>query len=90
VPFTTDNYGLTTTPKQEYWIATGRAECPEEAKKDLNGKTVRDVKPLAVLKQLPAVLRAKLVEMEIVAVARAAHPFAFFFNPCSLPFVASV
>ena len=71
VPFTTDNYGLTTTPKQEYWIATGRAECPEEAKKDRSGKIVRVVKPLAVLKELPAVLRAKLVEMEIVAVVRA-------------------
>ena len=41
VPFTTTNYGLTTTPRAEYAIATGRAECPEAARKDLSGRVVR-------------------------------------------------
>ena len=75
-PFTTDNYDLTTTPEREYGIATGQAECPEEAKKDQEGKVVREVKPLAVLMALPAAQRAKLVEMEVTAVVRAA-PFPF-------------
>ena len=70
--FTTDNYGLTTTPELEFRIATGQTPCPEEAKKDQKGRTVRDVKPLAVLKTLPVAQTAKLTEMEIVSVVRAA------------------
>ena len=72
--FTTDNYGLTTTPEDEYRIATGQMKCPEEARKDREGRVVREVKPLAVLMALPAAQRAKLVEMEVTAVVRAA-PF---------------
>ena len=74
--FTTDNYGLTTTPEDEYKIATGQMTCPEEARKDREGRVVREVKPLAVLMALPAAQRAKLVEMEVTAVVRAA-PFPF-------------
>ena len=70
--FTTDNYGLTTTPEDEYRIATGQMKCPEEARKDREGRVVREVRPLAVLMALPAAQRAKLVEMEITAVVRAA------------------
>ena len=69
--FTTNNYGLTTTPEDEYRIATGQMQCPEEARKDREGKIVREVKTVAALKALPSVLRAKLVEMEIIAVVRA-------------------
>ena len=72
--FTTDNYGLTTTPEDEYRIATGQMKCPEEARKDREGRVVREVRPLAVLMALPAAQRAKLVEMEVTAVVRAA-PF---------------
>ena len=78
--FTTDNYGLTTTPQQEYRIVTGQARCPEEARKDKTGKIVREVKPLAALKALPAVERAKLVEMEVIAVVRA-DPYPFRLSP---------
>ena len=74
-PFTTDNYGLTTTPEDEYKIATGQKVCPEEAKKDKEGKVVREVQPLAVLKALPDTQRAGLVEMEVIAVVRAAPCF---------------
>ena len=74
-PFTTSNYGLETTPEDEYKIATGQKACPEEAKKDKQGKTVRVVKSLAELKALAVVLQAKLTDMEIIAVVRAA--------PCS-------
>ena len=70
--FTTDNYGLTTTPEDEYRIATGQMKCPEEARKDREGRVVREVRPLAVLMALPAAQRAKLVEMEVIAVVRAA------------------
>ena len=79
-PFTTDNYGLTTTPEDEYKIATGQMACPKNAKKDKEGKIVRVVKPLEVLKTLPAAQRAKLVEMEVIAVVRAA-PFPFRLTP---------
>ena len=75
--FTTDNYGLTTTPEDEYRIATGQMKCPEEARKDREGRVVREVKPLAVLKALPDAQRAKLVEMEVTAVVRAALIYVY-------------
>ena len=73
IPFTTDNYNLTTTPKDEYGIATGKKECPEAAKKDQRGNIVREVKPLAALRALPATEKAGLADMEIIAVVCAPH-----------------
>ena len=46
-PFTTSNYGVTTTPRKEYEIVMGGRECPEEDMKDLGGNRVRARAPCA-------------------------------------------
>jgi hypothetical protein len=76
--FVSSNYGVRTTPRKEYEIATGRRACPPEDMLDKKGKKVRDVRPIAELKRLKLVQRAGLEDVEIVAVVR---PQPFF---CSL------
>ena len=46
-PFTTSNYGVTTTPRKEYEIVMGGRVCPEEDMKDLGGNRVRARAPCA-------------------------------------------
>ena len=52
VPFTTKNYGITTTPEKEYKIITGEIQCPEEDKMDRDGKIVRAIKTIEDLQEL--------------------------------------
>ena len=73
VEFTTSNYGLTTTPRNEYEISTGKRLCPEDAMKDKKGARVRVVQQIAVLSQLDLCRKAGLTDDEILAVVRAKH-----------------
>ena len=73
VPFTTGNYGITTTPEKEYRIATGVRPCPEEDTKDKEGKVVRVVKKVEDLQRLTMTIEAKLSFIEILALVSAAY-----------------
>jgi len=66
--FVTTNYGIKTTPEQEYKIAIGDITCPEDHMKDKNGATVRIVQKIGQLKEIPFVNSAGLREVEILAV----------------------
>ena len=68
--FVTGNYGVRTTPRKEYRIATGAEECPEEDKRDKKGRPVREVKSIRQLETLDVVKEAGLEEIEIIAVVR--------------------
>jgi hypothetical protein len=67
-PFKTDNYGLTTTPADEFDMAVGRRACPVENMLDKAGKLVRVVRQIEELKALPLAIRAGLGEEEVIAV----------------------
>ncbi len=69
--FTTSNYLVTTTPRKEYEIATGRRECPEGDKLDRKGRRVRVIRSIDALKTLEICRRAGLRDYEILAVVRA-------------------
>ena len=71
--FTTANYGLTTTPEQEYEIATGRRPCPAVDLLDRQGACVRVVRPLEELKGLRLCVESGLAEDEILCVV-CRHP----------------
>ena len=81
IPFTTSNYGLTTTPENEYKIVTGETDCPEEDKKDKLKRTVRVIKSIEDLKRLEIAQKAKLEEVEIFAVVRGTSYFDIFCTP---------
>ncbi len=68
VEFTTGNYGVTTTPRKEYEIATGKRECPEGDMLDKNGRTVRVIRSIDTLRTLEICRRAGLTDYEILAV----------------------
>ncbi len=70
VKFTTSNYGLTTTPRNEYEISTGERPCPEEHMKDKKGERVRVIRRLEELKRLKLCQKARLTDDEILAVVR--------------------
>jgi hypothetical protein len=69
--FVTSNYGIRTTPRKEYEIATGRRACPPGDMLDKKGRKVRVVRRIEELKGLKLVQRAGLEEAEILAVVRA-------------------
>ena len=69
--FVTSNYGIRTTPRKEYEIATGRRACPPGDMLDKKGRKVRVVRRIEELKLLKLVQRAGLEEAEILAVVRA-------------------
>ncbi len=71
VKFTTSNYGLTTTPKKEYEISTGKLLCPEEEMNDKKGKRVRVIRRIEELKRLNLCQKASLTDDEVLAVVRA-------------------
>jgi hypothetical protein len=48
--FTTSNYNITTTPKDEYSIATGATECPVHQMNGPNGK--RQIKVVDLKKEM--------------------------------------
>jgi hypothetical protein len=74
--FVSSNYGVRTTPRKEYEIATGEYEiatgrpCPAEDMLDKQGRIVRAVRRIEDLKLLPLVQKADLTEDEVVAVVR--------------------
>ena len=68
--FISSNYGVRTTPRKEYEIATGRRACPPEDMLDKKGRKVRIVQRIEELKQLKLAKKAGLTEEEIVAVVR--------------------
>ena len=71
--FISSNYGVRTTPRKGYEIATGRRACPPEDMLDKKGRKVRIVQRIEELKQLKLAKKAGLTEDEIVAVVRS-HP----------------
>jgi hypothetical protein len=70
VEFTTSNYGLTTTPRNEYEISTGKRECPEKDMKDKKGRCVRVIRQIEELSRLKLCSKAGLTDDEILAVVR--------------------
>ena len=68
--FITSNYGVETTPRAEYEIATGQRECSPGDMKDKKGRRVRVIRNLEELKLLRVVQDAEIGEEEIVAVVR--------------------
>jgi hypothetical protein len=71
VEFVSINYGVRTTPRKEYEIATGRRACPAEDMLDRQRRTVvRAVRRIQDLKALRLVQKADLTEDEVVAVVR--------------------
>jgi hypothetical protein len=71
VEFTAPHYGLKTTPKKEYNISVGQQDCPEEDKKDKQGRLVRVIQGIETLKKLDVCRRAKLIDAEILTVVSA-------------------
>jgi hypothetical protein len=71
VDFTTSNYGLTTTPLNEYEITTGKRQCPEKDMADKRGRRVRAIRPIEELRRLKLCRKAGLTDDEILAVVRA-------------------
>ena len=68
IEFTTSNYLVTTTPRKEYDIATGKQECPERDMLDRKGRKVRVIQRIDALKTLEICKRAELKDYEILAV----------------------
>ena len=66
--FFTSNYGLRTTPSDEYRIATGEQLCPRDQMLDKHGKEVRVIRRLEALMGLDIVKKSKLVQEEVIAV----------------------
>jgi hypothetical protein len=66
--FTTSNYLVTTTPRDEYNIATGSQKCPEKDMLDRKLRKVRILHKIDALKTLEICKRAGLKDYEILAV----------------------
>jgi hypothetical protein len=66
--FTTNNYGVTTTPLKEYNIATGKQVCPEEDMLDRKKRKVRVIHKIDALKTLKICEKAGLADYEVLAV----------------------
>ncbi len=86
--FTTNNYGVTTTPQKEYGIATGKQECPEEDMLDRKKRKVRIIHKIDALKTLEICKKAGLKDYEILAVvsrSRCAAALLFLsdLEPCT-------
>ncbi len=72
--FVTGNYGVHTSPSNEYAIAKGRRPCPARDLQDGMGGTVRVVRRLEELMELKTAVEAKLLDDEVLAVVRAHGP----------------
>jgi hypothetical protein len=68
VMFLTSNYGLRTTPRDEYMITTGKQLCPREQLLDKHGHEVRVIRPVEILMGLDIVKNSRLVYEEVTAV----------------------
>ena len=81
--FTSNNYGVTTTPRKEFDIATAKQECPEEDMLDRKKRKVRIIHKIDALKTLAICNKAGLKDYEILAVVSrircAAAPRLSFF-----------
>jgi hypothetical protein len=73
VELTTSNYGLTTTPRNEYEISTGKRECPEKDMQDKKGRRVRVIRRIEELRRLTLCSKACLTDDEILAVVHAKY-----------------
>jgi hypothetical protein len=70
--YTTSNYGVTTTPRNEFEIAMGLRECPERDMLDRKGHKVRVIHRIDALRTLDICRRAGLTDDEILVVVSAA------------------
>ena len=70
--FTTSNYGVTTTPHNEYNISTGAVICPEKDMLDKMGNRVRRIEKNQ-LKEIELCRSAKLTEDEVLSVVSSIH-----------------
>ena len=69
VEFTTTNYGITTTTKKEYEIATDPGKCQEEDKMNKERtKSIRTVRKVSELLELEIAKQAKLELSEVKAI----------------------
>jgi hypothetical protein len=68
--FVSSNYGVRTTPRKEFEIATGRRACPPEDMLDRKGRRVRVMRRVEELAALRLTQAARLTEEEIVSVVR--------------------
>jgi hypothetical protein len=68
--FNASIYGLRSTPRQEYEIATGKIECPPAALLDKKGQKVRTIKTIEELSRLDVSRSAKLLDFEVLSVVR--------------------
>ncbi len=68
IEFTTSNYLVTTTPRNEYAIATDKEKCPEKDMLDRKKRKVRVIQRIDSLKTLEICKRAELKDYEILAV----------------------
>ena len=74
VEFTTTNYGITTTPKKEYEIASQPEKCPDEDKfNEKRTEKIRDVKKVDELLQLDLAVKAELELFEVKAIVSVLH-----------------
>ncbi len=71
--FTTSNYGLTTTPRNEYEISLGKRPGPEKDMQDKKGKTVRRIRQIEKLIQDDLSRKAGLTHDEILTVVCAKY-----------------
>jgi hypothetical protein len=72
-PFETSNYGVRTTPRQEYEITTGKRDCAAKDMEDRKGRPVRVIRRIEELELLKVAQKAGLVLEELIAVVRARH-----------------
>jgi hypothetical protein len=69
--FLSSNYGLQTTPRDEYNIATGQQLCTRDQMLDKHGHEVRVIRPIELLMGLDIVKNSKLGQEEVTAVVSA-------------------
>mmetsp|Transcript_54968 Transcript_54968/g.115031 ORF Transcript_54968/g.115031 Transcript_54968/m.115031 type:complete len:480 (-) Transcript_54968:15-1454(-) len=92
--FTTSNYLVTTTPRKEYDIATGKQECPEKDMLDRKQRKVRRIQKIDMLTTLEVCKRAGLMDYEILALVLYTGPMfqvggAAACPPCEEPLLLS-
>jgi hypothetical protein len=76
--FTTSNYKITTTPKQEWMITVDGIACPVENM--AHGRVLRELRECTCL---PLVLQSKLTTEELIAVILYTGPMVFFAHESS-------
>ena len=72
IEFTTSNYKITTTPKLEWNITVNHHPCPEE-----NIVHGRKIRKLSEVMEVSLVLKAKLIEEEVISIVLYTGPMVF-------------